>query len=252
MYILSSDYDGTLFIDGEISKEDRKAIEKFREKGHLFVINTGRNLEDIFDQFDRNELEADYYIGSNGSIIADKDRNVIFQAQFSENTAKDIVEYFEENLKEDVFYIASNDGFVIGINKFDAEFEFDKENVVDLGETMEKPVITMFSQAREKNETRDIVDQLNREFAGKAKFFNTAPFIDITETVHDKSTGLRFLDRILDGEVSRIVAVGDELNDLSMITAFEGYAMKHASDFMKDNSDGQVRSVAKLIEKILK
>lgn len=126
MYILSSDYDGTLFIDGEISKEDRKAIEKFREKGHLFVINTGRNLEDIFDQFDRNELEADYYIGSNGSIIADKDRNVIFQAQFSENTAKDIVEYFEENLKEDVFYIASNDGFVIGINKFDAEFEFDK------------------------------------------------------------------------------------------------------------------------------
>lgn len=252
MYILSSDYDGTLFIDGKISEEDRKAITKFREEGHLFVINTGRNLEDIFDQFDKNDLEADYYISSNGSIIADKDRNVIFQAQFSENTAKEIVEYFEENLKDDVFYLATNDGFVIGIEKYDTDFEFDKDNVVDLKDAIEKPIITMFSQTKDKNETRDIVDHLNREFMGKAKFFNTAPFIDITENVHDKSTGLRFLDRILDGEVSRIVAVGDELNDLPMITAFEGFAMKHSSQFMKDNADGQAKSVAKLIEKILK
>jgi hydroxymethylpyrimidine pyrophosphatase-like HAD family hydrolase len=42
MYILASDYDGTLTQHGTISDKDKAAIATWRKAGNLFGVNTGR------------------------------------------------------------------------------------------------------------------------------------------------------------------------------------------------------------------
>ena len=74
MYILASDYDGTLNRGG-ISARDLEAVARFREAGNVFVIVSGRDGH-MYEYECKGRIKLDYVLGMNGGIvtIADGDR----------------------------------------------------------------------------------------------------------------------------------------------------------------------------------
>ncbi len=49
MKILASDFDNTLYFHNSMKENDLKAIKKFQEKGNLFGICTGREINGIIE-----------------------------------------------------------------------------------------------------------------------------------------------------------------------------------------------------------
>lgn len=47
MKILISDFDGTLFINNEVTEEAIAKISDFRKKGNIFIISTARNFSTV-------------------------------------------------------------------------------------------------------------------------------------------------------------------------------------------------------------
>ena len=50
--ILICDYDQTLYLNDEDMDKNKIAIKKFREKGNIFVIATGRSYFDFHNKVD--------------------------------------------------------------------------------------------------------------------------------------------------------------------------------------------------------
>ena len=75
MKVLASDYDGTLRTEEIVDVNDVHAIQKFREKGNLFGLVTGRSMESIQKEIANNKIEFDFIVGNNGGVIYDKDFN---------------------------------------------------------------------------------------------------------------------------------------------------------------------------------
>ena len=69
-WLICSDFDGTVYVDREISDENCRAIRYFQEQGGRFTFASGRFIF-MFDEFvDRIRPNAPV-AGLNGSIIGD-------------------------------------------------------------------------------------------------------------------------------------------------------------------------------------
>lgn len=281
MLILSSDYDDTLYVrekynnsdkefeyanannyemssydEKSVKEDDIKAIQKFQEMGNIFIINTGRHLDSIFEECDKYGLKPDFYIGNNGNVIADKSRKIIYLAEFSNKLAKDIVKYFDENYSEYFYYISVNDGYNFGAKIYNDGSRFIEGHQGKLEDYIDKPISTMFSQLIiEKinpNDAQEILNELNTKFLGRAKFFLNYPYIDMVEKINDKGTAIDKVLEITNISPDLVYTIGDNHNDISMLQKYNGYAMNHADEKVKSYVKGNtVSSVKSLIEKIV-
>ena len=68
--LICSDFDGTLFYNGEISSSDINSIKYFQENGGLFTVCSGRGLSFIKGHEDK-VCPNTYSIVQNGSLIVD-------------------------------------------------------------------------------------------------------------------------------------------------------------------------------------
>lgn len=75
MKIICTDYDGTL-NHGGITAEKLRAIKKWKEKGNLFCVVSGRQKE-FFAEIREKNIPIDYLLACNGAVIVDKDCNVV-------------------------------------------------------------------------------------------------------------------------------------------------------------------------------
>ena len=68
----------------------------------------------------------------------------------------------------------------------------------------------------------------------------------------DKPAGIRRYVDAMGLKPERIITVGDNLNDIAMITAYEGYAMANGREETKAAAPcGVVNSIAELIERVI-
>ena len=82
MKILASDYDGTLNVQGVVSKENIEAIAAWRAAGNLFGVVSGRNLGSIKKFVDKDGVPYDYMVGCNGSVMTDAQGNRLPKSDF--------------------------------------------------------------------------------------------------------------------------------------------------------------------------
>ena len=101
MKILISDFDGTLFINEDDILKNSKKIKEFRGNGNLFIISTARNYEAIEPACRQYNIEADYFFCDIGSVILDKNGNVLYKKYINiddRNKIEKILYGYEENL----------------------------------------------------------------------------------------------------------------------------------------------------------
>lgn len=72
--VLASDFDGTLATDAWVPLETLAAVAAFRERGGLFVLITGRRVEELLEVFPETLQVADRIVAENGGVLLDPAR----------------------------------------------------------------------------------------------------------------------------------------------------------------------------------
>lgn len=91
------DVDGTLFDfkTSSILTSTIEAIKKLKEKGIYVVIASGRCHYGLGKAL--NDLKMDYIIAKSGSVLVDKDNNVISRYDFSKEQVEELINFCHDN-----------------------------------------------------------------------------------------------------------------------------------------------------------
>ena len=83
MKVAASDYDGTLYQQETICKENIDAIRKWRDAGGKFGVVTGRDFGMLVPQLQYYQIVFDFAVCNNGGIIFDQAGSVLFQSRIA-------------------------------------------------------------------------------------------------------------------------------------------------------------------------
>lgn len=270
--LICIDMDGTLLDDKkQVSQKNIEAIKKAYEKGIHIAIATGRTF-----------ASARYYledvIGVEGTIISlngayirkSNSKDVIYKIPLTFEEVEEIYKVAERNNimthfnTEDMSISTSDETEKNRENNFNKDvkkgtvFEvFRKNDLInrlrELQEDILKISVTENKDREKFNRVREQMDELNR-FEVVNSDVN---YIEVMKKGCSKGHGVKILAESLKIKREEIMCIGDNENDLSMITyAGFGVAMGNGCELLKKASkyitdDNLNSGVAKAIDKVL-
>ena len=231
--ILFSDFDFTLYEHNSspsVFKENLKAIARWRDAGNYFAIATGRGEESLRSIFPEYKEYCDFCVLCDGGLITDcNGSKLVYADRFGSVLAKRLT-----TALAGIDY--SGDYAIIC---FDEKKEFP---VIEAGTCK----IRFWFETRE--DCNRVADLLATEFADEIDFipYYNVSFNDdvrlpwVSSSMHfiieasrkgtDKSTGVsKILEVLSVHNAARIITIGDDKNDISMVKKFNGYAVEHAA-----------------------
>lgn len=251
--IVMVDLDGTLLDDNKnVSKKNIEMINRvYKEKSVIFVIATGKNLNDITYITDAiGEPINQYVIASNGAVIKDNTKNdYILKKYLRDNEVIDIIDtYKKHNL---IGLIQTEFGPVIE-DRLAAEVENImyaqdlKKHVID-NKISNIALITPMGKeedlARFKNELESNFNTLSATAICDFTHTNngktyTCKHIDVMKKDCTKANAIKILIDYLHIKKEEVIAIGDGGNDIPMfkIAGFK-IGMGNASDYVKSKVD---------------
>lgn len=260
-----SDLDGTLLYEGKLSDNNYKAIKLLQENDILFVIATGRNIQEL-DILDLKGINCPKVL-VNGSLVLDKKGDVLSLTNFENDTLEKMLKVISEYdvgyilytkdmryvVKKDVLiYSFRNSMNVFGNNFFDSVKEIDDDILHNT--TFCKVEILdgeHFTMLEEINKRLSLIDGLSCTSSDPNNVEVIAE--DVT-----KYSGIKVLMEKYGIKDDEIAIFGDSNNDLSMFeNVIESYAMGNANDKIKSlakyiaadcKDDGFYKAITKIIE----
>lgn len=220
--LIVSDIDGTLTDDKQmLSKENKSAIEYFKQNGGIFTIATGR-LHDYFREKEFDTLINCPAVLLNGAAVYD------FEAQ-----EYLMLKCLDDNYCQVFDFIRSLGGFShIHFNYKDGGF--DVEAGINRKDIPSKIVVACNNEASAIN----MRDSIHEHFDGKYEVFrswNTG--VEVLPKGATKGNALEFLKQRLVG-INKTAAIGDYENDMSLICCADiSFVPKNAVDELKQNAD---------------
>lgn len=265
--LITSDFDHTLANSkSEISKENAEAIAKYIASGGIFTVSTGRMYASIVQKI--RDLKLDKYgipiISFQGAVITDSTTGEhIYKKPMDRKLVCEIARYCEQR---DIYlqaYSADNLYFAEKCEYSDMYCGF--QNVWDracavgqLSDYFEKNDVELVKCLIMNTDTvrlEQIRKDINAYFNGRVVFFNSAPIlIECVDNESGKGNALIQLAKKFNVAVEDTVAVGDAMNDLSMIKAAGlGVAVANAAEELKKAAGFTAKSndenaIAQIIE----
>lgn len=255
MKVLASDYDGTLRTEEAVDVNDVHAIQKFREKGNLFGLVTGRSMESIQKEIANNKIEFDFIVGNNGGVIYDKDFNRLECVYMDFNKALDIISYIKT--LDCVSYVI-NDGFhrfkfSVDKNQIDHKYGNLKDTTEKEEEILDRGKIAqLVISLNDQMLVDEISHYINTNFKGFAVAYVNINCVDIVPVGVSKAEGLYFIEQHLGLEHDDIYAIGDSFNDIPMLEEFHGCAVAHARSEIIDSAEHVFLSIEECIAYLIK
>lgn len=246
MKIIASDYDGTL-NHGGIDDKKREAIKRWRDAGNIFAIVSGRGPADALAIQEKDKLDVDYFVATNGAVIMDSEGKRVCDVKCDGAIAAPLLEL--------LFECGCSWGHVQ--TDFPCRVYADKDDCKKIGEyTLDNvPPISFFNQINTELPDYESAERVTQTVKNKlGNLFNplqNGRCIDIVRADMDKAKGIYMLLDILGAKYEDVIAVGDNINDLAMIKEFRSYAMDNGVELIKELADCTVSSVTELIEKEL-
>ncbi|MBR6005394.1 MAG: HAD family phosphatase [Clostridia bacterium] len=195
--LIATDFDGTLFVNGEITSETRKAIDLWRADGRYFGIVTGRG-EDFFYKVREEKIPVDFLIIYNGSMIADKDCNIIYERFISADIFAELEKFFSDY--EDIEYYSHTDG---------------------------NPQHHYYATFNSTERALEVKNDIDAVFGNKLAVFVNGRHVNIGAAGTGKAEGVRVVLDYFSLPQDGAAVVGDDYNDLEMIKAFDGWAVEN-------------------------
>ncbi len=247
--ILVTDFDNTLYShsDPHVLINNLQASEIFRQNGNKFVLATGRNISSLNRVLPNFYKYFDYIILNNGAICLHQNRETIFQytipANITQNISHDILQQFNDNATF-VYYDGTKEWPVLdhGITKLRCWIT---------NPQIGNEVLRLISQ-KYSNRVKSFLAK--EAVMSSVNWINNAEryrsFVDIMSKDAGKENAIRRLVSKFPDE--DVVTIGDDTNDIGMLTTFNGYAMQGSvPEVLKITPPGRiVSSVAELMQGI--
>ena len=263
--MIISDFDGTLVKDdGTVSQINKQAISKYIENGGIFAISTGRLPAVIVSR--AKELGLKGVVSCcQGSVILDIQTEELFLNGGIPNAiAVKICEKMEEmGLHIHVYglwsYYSNMDDEPLkwyeNIVKHKAELVTDKpistfvkENGLDVCKIL--AIVAPSDNEKVREELKKM------QFLGCSVTKSSEYLVEVLNENYSKGTAVEFLAKRYNIPIEKVIGVGDQSNDVSMIqTAGLGVAVKNASESLKAEADyvceytNEEHAIARIIEK---
>lgn len=247
-YIICCDLDGTLLTSSkEITPYTRAAVAEARAKGHRFCIVTGRPPVMAGAYYAMLDLDTPVISHSGSVVWLPGERRVLLEQHVPKKAALDYTDFCtEEGLDwalftfDAVYYPASDDRHI-----FYSEYN-------ELARTWQAPELT-FRSGLTRRQAEELLDQgvyrisvvrpTEKQMNRLESYFPQHPemaFVHSTRTSYDalppgvnKWQGILAICDYFGADPSRVVAFGNDVNDIEMIcNAGQG--------FMVENSEPQL------------
>lgn len=266
------DLDGTLLNDKkQVSKRNVEMIQRIQaEKNVLFVITTGKNINDITQVLETiGDSINQYIIASNGAIIKDNVKQDYLVKKYigQDQILKMIDIYKKQHLKgifhtheiqltdeNEQYQINQNTKLVENLKKYYLENEISTTSMISLCGN-ERDLKQMKEKLKVEFPELDATD-ICHFIVDRDKEIYETKYIDIMKKDCTKANAIKILADHLDINKEEIIVIGDGANDISMFE-MSGYkiAMGNANDKLKEKADYITDSnnqdgVAKALEEI--
>ena len=232
MKIAITDFDGTLKpFDSKIPASTIDAVHRWRAAGNKFGIATGRELTMLNHDLRHYDITTDFLICVNGAVVFDKDRNILQSVKIAgplkekllslpliKDTDNAMICFCERrsfSLRADQNYIPTE--IAPPISWADV---IERDDVVQFG--------IKFETAEEASDAQRIIERAMPELRGNQNRI----FLDVNVRPVDKKFGVDALLDKMNWHGNELFVIGDDKNDLPMITGFNGYTVSRAADFM--------------------
>nr|WP_295972918.1 Cof-type HAD-IIB family hydrolase [uncultured Bacillus sp.] len=241
-HLIALDLDGSLLKDDKtISKKTKNVIQKAKEQGHIVMIATGRPFRS--SEMYYRELGLDTpIVNFNGAFIHHpKDHTWgLYHSPLKISVAKEIVDACNSfqfyNIVAEVMddvYLHYHDEKLMEL------FSFEDTHITtgDLRKSLNTSPTSLLIHSTEeqvRNIRRYLAD-VHAEVIEHRSWGAPFPIIEIIKSGLNKAVGLKHAADYYDIPPSRIIAFGDEDNDLEMLEyAGHGVAMGNGIDEVKN------------------
>ncbi len=239
--LIISDYDGTLggAPNNDIPKETLKAINKFVEKGGIFVVCSGREYGSIRTILVEQGLKGLVACFQGARICDIQTEECLFDGGMSEQDALTALNAVEGSGLQPIVYTPN--GFYI---ERDTEYTASYEKVVRVKGIIadSKQTVKRFHKVCKLGWLGDseivskLAGELNEKYLEKGIQFNIGvPFLmEAINPKHSKGNAVRFLAEYYNIPYEKIMAVGDSTNDIDLITGeWHGVAVGDGREELK-------------------
>ncbi len=228
--LLVSDYDQTFYINDEDIEKNKIAVNEFRSKGNIFVIATGRSYDDFMKKKNEYNIQYDYLIINHGATILNKDDNIIFN--------EEITNEILDNLKSDLRIEDSERNFCCSM----------LESRVDLEHRDLTKIHVKYSDLEYSNEIQKKLKEKYNSFLNV--YWVSGNSLEIISKKINKSKAIKLLSEKIKIRQEEIYTIGDGYSDIEMVKDYNGYAIKEAVKELKEVAIDEIESVSDLIKKI--
>ena len=241
--LIVTDFDGTLArSDGTVSEKTKNAITRYVADGGRFAISTGRMPAVIISRAKELGLVGAVCCAQ-GSVIVDiQSEKILLEGRIPNDVAVavceamqarglhihvyDLWEYYS-NMDDD--YLAYYEGVV----KTKAVLVTDKPMSQFVKESGMRPFKILAMVDPQENE-RIRLDLEKENFVGCDVTRSSSLLVEVGNAAFSKGTSVQFLAKQYGVDIQKTIAIGDQINDLSMIqTAALGFAVKNADETLK-------------------
>lgn len=239
-YLFVSDMDATLLSDDHsISKANSDAIKYFTERGGLFTVATGRMVDAV------RAYMPQVYINSpavlhNGAKLYDFQKDVVIFEKFIEENRKEAIRRVHDDFPEVGLEIYSNE-IVYVYRKCEETKRFltrDYEVVYELpDEIWDEPWIKVLLIG--EKELLDKYEPIYRRSYDSGYAVRSGDrYLDVVANGVSKGKGVETLAQKLGIEKKKVIAVGDNMNDISMLNAAGlSFAVRNGESAAKEAAD---------------
>ena len=266
--LVAIDLDGTMLNQyGIITEKTKKAISKAQEKGVEVMIASGRAITSV-KRFSKEINSNKYFISGNGAITYDiKNNKILYENILSKTKALKIIKICEEN---SIYYNVYTENGIIDKNLSYNTLYYYKDNLTKPDENrthinIVENVYDYFEQREEKILKIMICDEHKTVFNSIVRKLKELSEIEVLEVSHmsrkiikqgtdeialeyfytevsakdvDKWNALEEIIGLMNISKEEVVTIGDNANDLKMITnAGLGVAMGESAPYVKQSAD---------------
>ena len=257
MKIISLDLDGTLLnSSGKINDILANYLIELQLKGHIVIINTGRNQASSKNAIAKLKLKENknYFIGVNGQFINDFKNNIIFEyPRLSLDNVIKIINIAKKNnimcniFLENTTYLVSSKRllpFSVLINFIRKRHWISRQNdnfkhkyVININNHIKVAVPKICFSSTPTN-LRRFSQTLKKEYPDLNLFFVNDIWLEAVNSGISKGIALKKISEELNISPNNIICFGDGENDISMLKfAKISVAMKNSNDNVKNSAN---------------
>ena len=209
MKCIVSDFDGTLY-DDNINSNILK-IKEFVNNGNIFVLATGRTYNSIKSAISSYNIPYSYLICSDGTVIYDKNDNIIYEKILDNDIKKNIV---------------SN------ILKITNQVQIKYDNNYDISDNDEKAGRILVNA--NDSVKKILLEELNMQ--DNIYAYLSTNWLNIYDIKSDKTVAITYLEKLINIDKKDIYVIGNDINDYAMIKYYNGYLIGSNVEFKCFNS----------------